>query len=199
VNAEAADPAKKRFVVFIYEIRREVVFAEEFGAQYLKTVTLSDGTERTVELTPMIRDGNPVIEFKDTGHCTYIGTQCVRTGSHTNGNLMVQVIDLEDRPATPQLMRDKALTSFADFVPAGFTHGIEILNDEQTPMEFVVQVLSAEAGLSKEDAMRTMLAIHMRGGALIPLPSSAEAERIAAQIRAQATRHSYPLLCRAVG
>jgi ATP-dependent Clp protease adapter protein ClpS len=199
VNAETVDPAKKRYVVFIYEIRQEIVFAEEFSAQYSKMVTLSDGTVRTVELTPMMRDGDPVIEFKDTGHRTYIGTESVRTGSHTNENLMVKIIDVEDRPASKLLPRDTALTSFAEFVPAGFTHGIEILNDDKTPMEFVVDVLSTQAGLNKQDAIRTMLAIHTRGGALIPLPSSAEAQRVAAQILAEATQHNHPLLCRAVG
>jgi len=59
--------------------------------------------------------------------------------------------------------------------------------------------MSAQTDLSKEDATWTMLAIHTRGRALIPLPSLPEAQRVAAQIRAEASLHNYPLLCRAVG
>lgn len=64
MNAEAADPAKRRFAAFIYEIRQLVVIAEAFSAQYSKTVTLSDGTVRTIELTAMTGDDNPVIDSK---------------------------------------------------------------------------------------------------------------------------------------
>ena len=43
-----------------------------------------------------------------------------------------------------------------------------------------------------------MPAIHTRGGALIPTPSFAEAERIATQITAEAAKDGHPLICRPV-
>jgi hypothetical protein len=48
---EATDFSKNRFVVPFYEIREELVFADEFTGQYTRRVTLSDGTTRTIELS----------------------------------------------------------------------------------------------------------------------------------------------------
>jgi ATP-dependent Clp protease adapter protein ClpS len=207
MNSDTADLSKKRFVVSISEIRQEIVFADEFAGQYIKTVSLSDGSTRTVELTPMIREGRLVMELKDTGHCSYMGIIPVRTGGHTNGNLMFRIFDLDDvdatraewrssLPASPVLPLDTSLVENPDFVPPGFTQGIEILNDNTTPMNFVVAILSAHLGLRPEDAKDTMLAIHTRGGALIPTSSLADAQRIAAQITAEAAESGYPLVCR---
>lgn len=207
MSSDTVDLAKKRFVVSIAEIRQEIVFAEEFTGGYIKTVPLSDGSTRTVELTPMMREGRLVMEFKDTGHRTYMGMIPVRTAVHTNDNLMVRIFDLDDvdaaraewrsrLPVSPVLPPDTSLVSNPDFVSPGFTHGIEILNDNTTPMEFVVAVLSAHLGLSLEESKGTMLAIHTRGGALIPTPSLADAQRIAAQITAEATKLGHPLICR---
>jgi ATP-dependent Clp protease adapter protein ClpS len=198
MNSKAIDISKKRFVVSIYEIRHELVFADEFSGQYVKTVTLSDGTTRTVELTPTMRNGSAGFEFNDTGHRTHMGMLSVRNGSHTNGSLMVRILDLDDLPRPHVLPPGTTLTSVAEFLPAGFTQGIEILNDNSTPMEFVVAVLGAHLGLSREASMHTMLGIHERGGALIATPSLAEAQRIAGQITAEAAKNGHPLLCRAV-
>ena len=209
MSPDTVDLTKKRFAVSIYEIRQEIVFADEFTGQYAKTVTLSDGSSRTVELTPVMRAGSLTMELEDTGHRTYMGMIPVRTGTQTNGSLMVRIFDLDDvdaareewrnrLPTSPVLPPDTSLVLNPDFVPSGFTHGIEILNDNTTPMEFVVAVLSAHLGLSLEESKGTMLAIHTRGGALIPTPSFAEAERIATQITAEAAKDGHPLICRPV-
>jgi ATP-dependent Clp protease adapter protein ClpS len=210
MNSETIDSAKKRFIVSIHEIRQELVFADEFAGQYVKTVMLSDGTTRTVELTPMVRDGIPVMELKDTRGCTCMGIIRVATSAHTNGKLMVRIIDRDvsdaaraerrsPLPTSPVLPPDTSLISIPEFVPPGFTQGIEILNDNATPMSFVVAVLSAHLGLSPEASNHTMLAIHTRGGALLPTPSLAEAQRIATGITAEAAKHGYALVCRPVG
>ena len=197
------DPSARRFVVCIDEIRQNFVFGDTFQGRYSTTVTLSDGSTRTIELTPMIRDGRAVVELKDTGGCTEMG----RNGTTTNGKLMVQIRELEamprearpNLPNSPTLPPETSLLSRPEFVPPGFTHGVEILNDNATPMEFVTFVLASSMGLSLRDANRTMLEIHTRGGALLATPSLAEAERIAAQITAEAARHGHPLVCRPVG
>lgn len=198
MNCDTIELSKKRYVVSIYEVQ-EHAFAEEFSGRYVKTVTLSDATTRTVQLTPMMRNGIPVIEFDDTGGHSYMGLMRVRTGTQTRGNLMVQIIDPDDRPASPVLPPDTSLKSIPELVPPGFTQGIEILNDDATPMDFVAQVLSTCLGLSRKDSVQMMLAIHTRGGALVPTPSLADAERIAAQISSEASRQGHPLVCRPVG
>ena len=127
-------------------------------------------------------------------------------GTTTNGKLMVQIRDLDarlsksppDLPASPVLPRETSLITLPEFVPPGFTQGIEILNDNTTPMQFVTAVLGSCLGSSPEDSNRMMLQIHTRGGALLPTPSLVEAQRIAAQITAEAAKQGYPLVCRAV-
>jgi hypothetical protein len=91
VATPGTDLAHKHFIVSVDEIRKNFVYADEFDGRYSRTVTLSDGTTRTIELIPMLHDGMQVVEFKDTGGHTYMGLN----GTTTNGKLMVQVRDLD--------------------------------------------------------------------------------------------------------
>jgi ATP-dependent Clp protease adapter protein ClpS len=93
---------------------------------------------------------------------------------------------------------DTSLITIPRFVPAGFVHGIEILNDNSTPMEFVVSALGECLGLSYTDSVRAMLEIHYQGGKLVPLPSLDEAHRVADAVAARAAKQNYALVCRAV-
>ncbi len=52
MESDPIDLSKKRFVVCIDEIQQNFVFGDEFSGRYAKTVTLSNGTTRTIELTP---------------------------------------------------------------------------------------------------------------------------------------------------
>jgi ATP-dependent Clp protease adaptor protein ClpS len=103
------------------------------------------------------------------------------------------------RPAPPVVLpRGTALVNFPEFIPSGFRYGVEILNDDSTPMQFVVSVLESVVGLGRTEAVRTMLEIHKRGGALLPTPSADEAKRIAGAVTAEAASCDHPLVCRAV-
>jgi hypothetical protein len=83
--------AGRTFAVSVDEIRQNLVFAKKFRGHYATTVTLSDGTLRTIELTPMVHDGIEVVEIKDSGSRSYMGLD----GTTTNGQLMVQVRDMD--------------------------------------------------------------------------------------------------------
>jgi hypothetical protein len=87
----ASDLAQKQFLVSIDEVRQNFVFDDRFTGHYSKTVTLSDGTTRRIELTPMIHDGKQVVEFKDNDGHTYMGFN----GTTTNGKLMVALHDID--------------------------------------------------------------------------------------------------------
>lgn len=82
----------REFVVSIDEIRQNITFAERFTGSYVRSVTLSDGSQRTIKLTPMLKDGREVVELDDSGHISYMGLH----STTTNGNLMVQVIAIPD-------------------------------------------------------------------------------------------------------
>lgn len=82
--------AQQTFRVSIDEVRRNLVFAQPFTGHYRTTVTLSDGSRRHIELTPMLHDGMQVVRLKDNGRMTYMGLDSTATNDH----LMVQVSDV---------------------------------------------------------------------------------------------------------
>ncbi len=78
----------KKFAVFIDEVRQNFVFGDAAEGQYVKTVILADGGSRTVKLTPVVRDGQELVQLDIDGHVTYMGPN----GTTTNRNtLMVAV------------------------------------------------------------------------------------------------------------
>jgi ATP-dependent Clp protease adapter protein ClpS len=81
--------------------------------------------------------------------------------------------------------------------PAGFAHGIEVLNDDTTPMEFVIQVLQSHAGLNQDAAIAATVQIHLRGGLLLQLADRASAEAVANAIALDARTSGHRLVCRA--
>jgi ATP-dependent Clp protease adapter protein ClpS len=62
----------------------------------------------------------------------------------------------------------------------------------------VVGVLKSSLGQSETEAIRTMLAIHTKGGALLPMASFEEAMRVAKEVTEKAKASNHPLACRAV-
>jgi ATP-dependent Clp protease adapter protein ClpS len=99
---------------------------------------------------------------------------------------------------TPVFSPETALLRLDGFTPPEFVFGVEILNDNLTPMTFVISVLQSGVGLSETDAIRTMLAIHKKGGVLLPLQSFDESKRVADFVMAEARSKNHPLICRAV-
>ncbi len=95
VPASGSDLAKRHFLVSLDEVRQNLAFGDEFSGRYSKTVTMSDGSTRNIELEPMLHDGMQVVALKDTGGLTYMALN----GTTTNGKLMIQVRDLDSRNA----------------------------------------------------------------------------------------------------
>lgn len=74
---------------------------------------------------------------------------------------------------------------------------VVILNDDYTPMEFVIEVLERFFTLSEEQATRLMLQVHHQGRAAIGSYSRDVAETKAAIVVDYARQHEHPLLCQA--
>jgi len=104
----------------------------------------------------------------------------------------------EQMAASPVFDPATRLLDIEGFAPEGFRHGIEILNDDTTPMEFVVDMLERHAGLDAQAAAQAMLAIHQRGGLLLSLPDRAAADAVAAAILRETRAQGRQLACRAV-
>lgn len=70
-----------------------------------------------------------------------------------------------------------------------------LLNDDYTPMEFVVEVLEVFFGMDREKATRVMLHVHTRGKGVCGIYSRDVAETKVAQVNDYARHHQHPLLC----
>lgn len=70
-----------------------------------------------------------------------------------------------------------------------------LLNDDYTPMEFVVHVLQRFFGIDHEMAVQIMLTVHNQGVAVVGVFTYEIAETKVAQVMDYARRHEHPLQC----
>ncbi len=70
-----------------------------------------------------------------------------------------------------------------------------ILNDDFTPMEFVVLVLERFFSMTHAQAFDLMLTVHKKGVAVVGVYSHEIAETKVAQVMDFAQRHQHPLQC----
>jgi len=99
---------------------------------------------------------------------------------------------------SPVFPPETSLLSVPGMAPAGFTVGLEILNDDKTPMDFVVAAFKKHLSLDDRGAMKLMLEIHQMGGVLVPQRDIEQARTVADAIAVYCQAHSQPLICRAV-
>ncbi len=70
-----------------------------------------------------------------------------------------------------------------------------LLNDDYTPMEFVVHVLERFFGITHGQAVEIMLTVHKKGIAVVGVFSHEIAETKVAQVMDFARRNQHPLQC----
>ena len=72
---------------------------------------------------------------------------------------------------------------------------VVLLNDDYTPMEFVVELLEMFFGMNRELATRVMLAVHTQGKGVCGVYTRDVAETKAQQVNQFARDNEHPLLC----
>lgn len=72
---------------------------------------------------------------------------------------------------------------------------VMLLNDDYTPMEFVVIVLERFFGMNQAQAFDIMLTVHKKGLAVVGVFSHEVAETKVAQVMDFARQHQHPLQC----
>jgi ATP-dependent Clp protease adaptor protein ClpS len=72
---------------------------------------------------------------------------------------------------------------------------VVLLNDDYTPMEFVVDVLERIFSLDRTRATRIMLQVHTQGKGVCGVFTFEIAETKVAQVMTYARQHQHPLLC----
>ena len=71
-----------------------------------------------------------------------------------------------------------------------------LLNDDYTPMEFVVHVLETFFGMNREKATQVMLAVHTQGSAVVGIFPRDIAETKSEQLNEYAQENQHPLVSR---
>jgi ATP-dependent Clp protease adaptor protein ClpS len=70
-----------------------------------------------------------------------------------------------------------------------------LLNDDFTPMEFVVQVLETFFAMTREKAVQVMLHVHTRGVGVCGVFTRDIAETKVLQVNDYSRNHQHPLMC----
>lgn len=104
-----------------------------------------------------------------------MGTELDKTADQTGHSLVVE-------EARPRLKKPPLFRVF-------------LVNDDFTPMEFVVDVLEHVFRHDRQSATRVMLEVHTRGKGTCGVYTFEIAETKVAQVTRYARQHQHPLLC----
>ena len=72
---------------------------------------------------------------------------------------------------------------------------VVLINDDYTPMEFVVDILETVFGMERTRATQVMLEVHTKGKGICGVYTFEIAETKVAQVTGLAQQHQHPLLC----
>ena len=75
------------------------------------------------------------------------------------------------------------------------SYQVVLINDDYTPMEFVVMILERFFGLTHAQAFDIMITVHKKGLAVVGVFSYEVAETKVAQVMDCARQHQHPLQC----
>lgn len=110
-------------------------------------------------------------------------------GRHVPSRTMSGAGKGTDVPATGVVVKSRPKTK----KPAMYK--VILLNDDYTPMDFVVHVLEQFFNKSREEATRIMLHVHRRGVGVCGVYTYEVAETKVNQVMECARRHQHPLQC----
>lgn len=74
-------------------------------------------------------------------------------------------------------------------------YAVIILNDDYTPMEFVIEVLQSFFAMNTDRAIQVMLSVHHQGRGIAGIYPRDIAETKASQVNQYARAQGHPLLC----
>ena len=94
----------------------------------------------------------------------------------------IEDADLAVKGASPKLKRPPL-------------YRVVLINDDYTPMEFVVEVLESVFGMARNKATRVMLEVHTKGKGICGAYSYEIAETKVAQVTSFAQQQQHPLMC----
>jgi ATP-dependent Clp protease adaptor protein ClpS len=90
---------------------------------------------------------------------------------------------------------DLAVEEVRPKLKAPSLYQVLLLNDDYTPMEFVVNILESVFSMERTRATQVMLEVHTKGKGMCGLFSYEIAETKVAQVMSLAQQQQHPLLC----
>ena len=103
--------------------------------------------------------------------------------------------EMAKKPVAPDNPDDALLTETKTRTERPPLYKVMLLNDDYTPMEFVVHVLERFFGMNHAQAFEIMLTVHKKGLAVVGVFSFEVAETKVSQVMDFARRHQHPLQC----
>jgi ATP-dependent Clp protease adaptor protein ClpS len=102
----------------------------------------------------------------------------------------------ERQSSDPQdIGHDLAVEEAAPKTKRPSLYRVVLLNDDYTPMEFVVEVLESIFAMERSRATRVMLEVHTKGKGICGVFTYEIAETKVAQVMGIAQQQQHPLLC----
>jgi ATP-dependent Clp protease adaptor protein ClpS len=102
----------------------------------------------------------------------------------------------ERKPSKPiSDSHDLAVEEAAPKVKRPSLYRVILINDDFTPMEFVVEILESVFGMERNTATRVMLEVHTKGKGICGVFTYDIAETKVAQVMGIAQQQQHPLLC----
>ncbi len=72
---------------------------------------------------------------------------------------------------------------------------VVLVNDDYTPMDFVISILESFFGMNRERAIKVMLNVHNNGKGICGIFGRDIAETKVAQVNDYSRTHDHPLMC----
>jgi ATP-dependent Clp protease adaptor protein ClpS len=91
--------------------------------------------------------------------------------------------------------QDLAVEEIAPKLQRPSLYRVILLNDDYTPMEFVVEILESVFAMERNRATRVMLEVHTKGRGICGVFTYEIAETKVAQVMGIAQQQQHPLLC----
>lgn len=114
---------------------------------------------------------------KDMGSDVYL-----TAGDHEDGDLQGGSGSVAAEEVKPALKRPPM-------------YRVVLMNDDYTPMDFVVEVLMIFFNMNEEKATQVMLSVHTQGKGVCGIFTRDVAETKAAQVNQYSRENKHPLLC----
>ena len=108
---------------------------------------------------------------------------------------IVKMMADDDRQGEDRLDGDLAVQDAKPKLKKPPLFKVVLLNDDYTPMEFVIEVLEVFFRMGREEATQVMLTIHTKGKGVCGVYTRDIAETKAGEVNRYARESQHPLLC----